>query len=115
LTEFADDVGIPESLLSAGAPEIVGPRTDFMKEVIRLKIKLKRSEVGRSNRNFVAERKTGELKKRWGNCMLKHKMPPYLWEYDLVFETNILNSIPHRQQRRIGIEVVTGETPDISE
>jgi hypothetical protein len=34
LTEFADNVGIPDSLLSDGAPVIVGSRTDFMKEVI---------------------------------------------------------------------------------
>jgi hypothetical protein len=45
LTKFADNVGIPDSLLSDGAPEIVGPRTDFMEEVNRLKIKLKQSEV----------------------------------------------------------------------
>ncbi len=65
LTEFADDVGIPDSLLSDGAPKIVGPRTDFMKKVNRLKIKLKRSEVGRSNQNYAAEREIGELEKRW--------------------------------------------------
>jgi hypothetical protein len=46
LTEFADNVGISDSLLSDGAPEIVGPRTNFMKEVNCLKIKLKRSELG---------------------------------------------------------------------
>jgi hypothetical protein len=46
LTEFADDVSIPGSLLSDGAPKIVGPRINFMKEVNRLKIKLKRSKVG---------------------------------------------------------------------
>ena len=51
LTEFVDDVGIPDSLLSDGAPEMVGPKTNFMKEVNRLKIRLKRSEVGRSNQN----------------------------------------------------------------
>jgi hypothetical protein len=37
LTEFSDDVGIPDSLTSDGAPEMVGPKTDFMKEVNRLK------------------------------------------------------------------------------
>jgi hypothetical protein len=31
LTKFADNVGIPDSILSVGAPKIVGPRTDFMK------------------------------------------------------------------------------------
>jgi hypothetical protein len=77
LTEFADDDGIPGSLLSDRAPEIVGPRTeDFMKEVNRLKIRLRRSKAGRSNQNYAAEREIGELKKQWRNCMLKRKVPP---------------------------------------
>ena len=42
-------------------------------------------------------------------------MPPRLWEYGLVYETNILNRIHRGQQQRTGIEIVTGETPDISE
>ncbi len=115
LTEFADDVGITDSLLSDGAPKIVGPRTNLTKEANRFKIKLKRSEVGRSNQNYAAEREIGELKKRWRNCMLKHKVPPRLWDYGLVHESSILNRIPRGQQQRTGIEFVTGETPDISE
>ena len=115
LTEFADDVGIPNMLLSDGAAEVTGQHTDFMKEVNRLKIKLKRSEVGRSNQNYAAEREIGELKKRRRNRMSKRKVPPQLWDYGLVYEANILNRIPCDQQQRTGIEMVTGETPDISE
>ena len=85
LTKFADDVGIPDSLLSDGASKIVGPRTNFTKEVNRLKIKLKQSEVGQSNQNYTAEREIGELKKQWRNCMLKRKVPPRLWDYGLVY------------------------------
>ncbi len=47
--------------------------------------------------------------------MLQRKVPPHLWNYGLVYETNILNRIPRGQQQRTGIEIVTGETPDISE
>jgi Reverse transcriptase (RNA-dependent DNA polymerase) len=115
LTEFSDDVGIPDSLMTDGAPELVGPRTDFMKEVNRLKIRLRRSEVGRSNQNYAAEREIGELKKRWRNRMLKKKVPSRLWDYGLVYESNILNRIPRGSQQRTGLEMVTGETPDISE
>jgi hypothetical protein len=75
--------------------------------VNRLKIKLKRSEVGRSNQNYAAEREIGELKKR--------KVTPRLLDYGLVHETNILNRIPRGQQQRTGIEIVTGKTPGISE
>ena len=45
-------------------PEIVGPKTEFMKEVIHLKIKLKPSEVGLSNQSYAAEREISELKKQ---------------------------------------------------
>ena len=38
-----------------------------------------------------------------------------LWDYGLIYESNILNRIPFGQQQRRGIEMVTGEMPDISE
>jgi hypothetical protein len=60
LTEFSDDVGIPDLLMTNGAPEIVGPGTEFMKEANRLKVRMRRSEVGRSNQNHAAEREIGE-------------------------------------------------------
>ena len=115
LTEFSDNVGIPDTLLSDGAVEVTGRHTDFMKEVNRLKIRLKHSESGRLNQNYAAEREIGKLKKRWRNRMLKRKVPPRLWDYGLIYESNILNRIPHGQQQRTSIEMVTGKTPDISE
>ena len=47
--------------------------------------------------------------------MLKRKVPPRLWDYGLIYETNILNRIPRGRNQRTGMETVTGETPDISE
>ncbi len=38
-----------------------------------------------------------------------------LWDYGLTYEANILNRIPRGREQRTGIEMVTGETPDISE
>ncbi|KAI2509503.1 Reverse transcriptase (RNA-dependent DNA polymerase) [Fragilaria crotonensis] len=64
---------------------------------------------------FIPDSEIGELKKRWRNRMLKRKVPPCLWDYSLVYETNILNRIPRGQQLRTGIEIVTGEAPDMSE
>ncbi|KAI2498914.1 Reverse transcriptase (RNA-dependent DNA polymerase) [Fragilaria crotonensis] len=95
---------------------LLARKNDFMKEVNRLKIRLKRYEAGRSNQNYAAEREIGELKKRWRNRMLKCKVPPRLWDYGLIYEANILNRLPRgREQCTAGIEMVTGETPDISE
>jgi Reverse transcriptase (RNA-dependent DNA polymerase) len=115
LTEFSDDVGIPDSLTSDGAMEMVGPKTEFTKEVNRLKVRLKRAEVGRSNQNYAAEREIGELKKRWRNRMIRKKVPKRLWDYGLIYEAGILNRIPRGNSGRTGLEIVTGETPDISE
>lgn len=98
-----------------GASEMVGPKTDSTREVNRLKIRLKRSEVGRSNQNYAAEREIGELKKRWRNRMLRRKVPPRLWDYGLIYEASILNRVPCGTQARTGIEIVTGDTPDLSE
>jgi hypothetical protein len=55
-----------------------------MEEVNRLKVRLKRAEVGRSNQNYAAEREIGELKKRWRNRMVRKKVPKRLWDYGLV-------------------------------
>ena len=85
LTEFSDDTGIPDTLTSDGAPEMVGPKTDFMKEVNRLKIRLKRAEVGRSNQNYAAEREIGELKKSWQNRIIRKNVPQRLWDYGLIY------------------------------
>ena len=60
LTHFSDDIGIPDTLYTNGALEATGPRTDFANEVNRLKIRLSRTEPGRSNQNFAAEREIGE-------------------------------------------------------
>ena len=84
---------------------MVGPRNDFMKDVHQLKIKLQRSETGRSNQNYATEREIGELKKRWRNRMLKRQVSPRLWDYGLIYETNILNRIPRSHQQRTGIEM----------
>ncbi len=115
LTGFTNDVGIPDMLLSDGAAEVTGQHTDFMKEVNRLKIRLRRSEAGLSNQNYAVERDIGELNKRWRNCMLKSKVPPRLWNYGLIYESNVLNRIPRGRHQRTVIEMIIGETPDIPE
>jgi hypothetical protein len=115
LTKFTDDVVIPDTLLSDGAAEVTGQHMDFMKEVNRLKIRLRRSEAGRSNQNYAAEREIGELKKRWRNRVLKSKVPPRLWDYGLIYKSNFLKRIPRGRHQRTGIKMITGETPDISE
>jgi hypothetical protein len=59
LTKFADDIGIPDTLLPDGAAEVTGQHIDFMKEVNRLKIRLRRLEAGQSIQNYAAKREIG--------------------------------------------------------
>ena len=46
LTNFTDDVRIPNTVFCDLAPEYVGLRTPFMKEVRRLKIWMRNTEKG---------------------------------------------------------------------
>ena len=46
LTDFMDDVGTPDTVVCDLAPEYVGPRTPFMKEVRWLKIRMRNAEKG---------------------------------------------------------------------
>jgi hypothetical protein len=115
LTEFTDDVGIPDTLWSDGAAEMTGRNTEFVKEVTRLKIRRKITERGRSNQNHASEREIGELKKRWRNRMIKKRIPKRVWDYGLVYEAELLKFIPRGKLERTGYEEITGHTPDISE
>jgi hypothetical protein len=65
LTEMEQEVGVPDELIADQASETTGKNTEWMKEVRRLKIKMRWAEAGRKKQNTQAERKIGELKKRW--------------------------------------------------
>jgi hypothetical protein len=115
LIDFTDDVGIPEMLMTDGAGEFTGRYTDFVKHARRMRIKLYTSEQGRKNQNHAAEREIGFLAKRWKLRMQKKKVPTRLWDYGLVYESELLSRMSRGDDGRSGYEMVTGNTPDISE
>jgi hypothetical protein len=116
LTDFADDIGIPDRLVCDLAPEQVGPHTDFMKEVQRLKIHLTTTEHERSaEQNSEAEVGIRELKKRFKHLMQEKKVPKRLWDYGLVHQAEILSIIARGKDKRPGLETILGQTIDISE
>jgi hypothetical protein len=115
LIEFTDDVGIPERLVTDGATEFTGRHTEFIKEARRMRIMLHTSEQGRKNQNHAAEREIGFLSKRWKLRMTKKRVPKRLWDFGLVYESELLSRMARRDDRRTGYKVVTGQTPDISE
>lgn len=114
LTEMSDDIGIPDVLVADLAPEMEGRHTEFQKEIRRLKIRIKYIEKGRHKQAHVVDREIQELKKRWRRRMTELNVPKRLWDYGLVYESELLSRIA-RRNRRPGIEEVTGQTPDISE
>jgi hypothetical protein len=114
LQDFVDDVGIMDQLVVDGASEQTGPKSEFMKAVRRLHIKLRQTEPYTPWQND-AERKIGEVKKRWRHRMITRKVPRRLWDYGLVYEAEILSRMAKGPDGRTGIEQVTGDTPDISE
>jgi hypothetical protein len=55
LQDFADDVGIPDTLICDLATEQTGRNTPMMQVVRRLRIRMRNAEKGRSNQNHKAE------------------------------------------------------------
>ena len=115
LTDFSDDVGIPNILIMDGAAELTGRHTEFMKEVNRLKVQLHQAKKGRKNQNYAAEREIGEVKKRWFSRMNRKKIPQRVWDFGLIVEGKILSRIARGSDGRTGHEEVMGQTPDILE
>ena len=113
--DFTDDVGIPETLWVDGAGEFTGKHTDFVKETRRCRTKLKTTEKGRKNQNHYAEGEIATLKKQWKHRMARKKAPRRVWDFGLVYESEILSLMACGHNRHSGYEEVFGETPDISE
>jgi hypothetical protein len=90
LIEFTDDVGIPEMLVTDGATEFTGRHTEFVKQARYMRIKLHTTESGRKNQNHAAEREIGVLSQRWRLRMEKKGVPKVLWDFGLIYESELL-------------------------
>ena len=115
LIEFTDDVGIPERLIMDGATKFMGRHTKFIKEAHWMHILLHMTEQGQKNQNHVAEHEIGFLAKRWKLQMTKKKVLKRLWDFGLIYESELLSQMAWGEDQRTGYEVVTGQMPDISE
>jgi hypothetical protein len=90
LVDFTDDVRIPERLVTDGATEFTG-HTEFVKEAQRMRIMmLHTTKQGWKNQNQAAEREIGFLAKRWRLRMAKKQVPKRLWDFGLVYESELL-------------------------
>lgn len=115
--DFIHDFGAPEHLTSDGAMAQTGPNTLFTKTIRRAEIHHRVSAPRRPNEN-PAEGSIRELKKRLYRIMMKRKIPARLWCFCLswVAETgNVTVSSSRYADGRTPLEIITGETPDITE
>ena len=117
LSDFCNDFGIPSHLTFDGAMNQRGRSTLFMKNIRTYNIEYHISAPRRPNEN-PAEGSIQLLKRRWYRIMMKRNVPPRFWDYGLVWisETgNLTVSSSRYAQGRTPLEIITGETPDISE
>ena len=117
LRSFSHDFGIPEHLTFDGAMAQVGKDTKFMKTIREYDIKHHISAPRRPNEN-PAEGQIRELKRRWYRIMTKRDVPERLWDFGLIWvcETgNLAASSTKYAGGRTPTELISGETPDISE
>jgi len=117
LTQFISDFGVPEHLTFDGAAVQTGPKTKFMQAIRKYEIKYHVSGPRRPNEN-PAEQSIHEVKKRWYRVMLKKKVPSRLWDYGFTWICEIENicaNMSKYSDGRTPLEIITGETPDISE
>ena len=115
LVQLSEDVGIPDTLICDLAPEYVGPKTEFRKEIRRLRINLKNSEQGRHEQNHRAEVEIRELKKAWLQQKREKNIPDKAWDYCLVWLSEVRSRTAKGKNGRPGLEEVLGQTIDISE
>jgi hypothetical protein len=65
--------------------------------------------------NRRAETEICEIKTKWKTRMLENQVPSRLWDYDLVYISEIQSLLARGTDRRPGIERVLGQTVDVSE
>ena len=117
LSDFVHDFGAPQHLTFDGAQVQVGKHTLFQKYLRQFRIDHHVSGPRRPNEN-PAEGSIREIKRRWYRVMHRKKVPKRLWDYLLVWicETgNLSVSSSKYAHGRTSLEIITGETPDISE
>jgi len=106
LSKFVEDVGIPDVVVVDGAQEQVGKNTEFSRTCKFYKIQQHQTKPYTPKQNR-AEATVEEGKKRWHNKMCAKSVPKQLWDYGLVWVSEITNRTPHAPDARTPIEEVT--------
>ena len=115
LHQFSQDIRIPTCQITDLTGDHTGKCTEFMQQVRYLDIDITWSEKGHKNQNHIPQDETGILKKCWGRRMIELSIPLGLWDYGFVYEGDILSQMCHHSDQHTGYEMLTSQTPDISE
>ena len=117
LSDFVHEYGAPQKLTYDGAQVQRGSKTRFVDIIRRANIDYHVTSPRRPNEN-PAESAIREVKKRWYRIQHKKNIPSRLWDYGItwVCETgNVTVSSSKYADGRTPLEIITGDTPDISE
>ena len=115
LKNLIQDIGIPAQLHSDDAKEFKAGATKAICEEFTIKQTLTEPYSQFQNR---AENKIFQLKKRSTRRMNECLSPARLWDYCTMYESEIMSltaSMLYQTDGRTGMEIITGNTPDISE
>jgi hypothetical protein len=87
-----------------------------MKLIRQSNIRLHIAEKGRGiTQNHRAETEIREVKAKWKTRMRENGAPSCLWDYGLVYISEIQSLLALDRDQRPGLERITGNTIDISE
>ena len=114
LNLLADNVGIPDTLITDGEMEFTGKNTDFVRESKCMHILLHITKQGCKNQKHAAEQEIGMLGKCCKLCMTKKNVPKWLWDFGLIYKAEIMLRMACGSDNCTGYEEVTGQTLDIS-
>lgn len=117
LGSFIADYGIPDHLTYDGALVQTGTNTRFMDLIRRNDIRYHVSAPRRPNEN-PAEAAIRDLKMKWYRLQHRKNIPTRLWDYGMTWLCEISNvtaNYSRYSNGRTPLEIITGETPDISE
>jgi len=115
LNEFCHDVGIPMDLKTDRAAAFVGAHSVFTKLICKKHINFCTSEPERANELYKVDIEMRELRCRLHTKFVNKNIPRHVWCFGLEHEAELTQFLPRGNDGRSGYEIVTGNTPDISE
>ncbi|GAX09610.1 hypothetical protein FisN_38Lu038 [Fistulifera solaris] len=114
LREFIQEVGIPQKIVVDDAKEKLGMNTKWMEHIRHYKMDWANSEPYSHWQN-QAEGAIREVRRRWKLLQHRRMIPKRLWDYGLTHVAEVMSRTVRSGSDRTPYEIMTGETPDISE